>query len=217
MQIHIRPFKTVDAAELQSAVLESVGHLGPWLDWATPRYSLTNARDWVVESRTLWARQSTYRWLITDEQSCRILGSVEIDRPVLGGGVGRMGYWIRRQALGKGICTRASRAALDHVFHRGLFEQVDLYIDPANAPSLAVAQKLGAQLQGKKADEITYRGESKPALHFAVTRESEAAAEEPSNRLESFKPVQEFGGSSAKLKSGGSVYEFRRSLKNARL
>ena len=101
MQIHIRPFKTVDAAELQTAVLESVGHLGPWLDWATPRYSLTNARDWVVESRTLWARQSTYRWLITDEQSCRILGSVEIDRSVLGGGVGRMGYWIRRQALGK--------------------------------------------------------------------------------------------------------------------
>ena len=38
MQIHIRPFKTVDAAELQTAVLESVGHLGPWLDWATPRY-----------------------------------------------------------------------------------------------------------------------------------------------------------------------------------
>ena len=146
MQIHIRPFKTVDAAELQTAVLESVGHLGPWLDWATPRYSLTNARDWVVESRTLWARQSTYRWLITDEQPCRILGSVEIDRSVLGGGVGRMGYWIRRQALGKGICTRASRAALDHVFHRGLFEQVDLYIDPENAPSLAVAQKLGAHL-----------------------------------------------------------------------
>ena len=29
MQIHIRPFKTSDAAELQRAVLESVGHLGP--------------------------------------------------------------------------------------------------------------------------------------------------------------------------------------------
>ena len=28
---HLRP----DAAELQTAVLESVGHLGPWLDWPT--------------------------------------------------------------------------------------------------------------------------------------------------------------------------------------
>ena len=32
MHIHIRPFKTVDAAELQLAVLESIGHLGPWID-----------------------------------------------------------------------------------------------------------------------------------------------------------------------------------------
>ena len=150
MQIHIRPFKTSDAAELQTVVLESVGHLGPWLDWATPRYSLTNARDWVVESRPLWARESTYRWLITDEQSRRILSSVEIDRPLLGGGVGRMGYWIRRQALGKGICTRASRAALGHVFHRGLFEQVDLCIDPANAPSLAVEAKTWRTPKGRK-------------------------------------------------------------------
>ena len=45
MQIHSRPFKTVDAAELQSAVLESVGHLGPWLDWATPRYALADSRS----------------------------------------------------------------------------------------------------------------------------------------------------------------------------
>ena len=45
MQIHIRPFKTVDAAELQLAVLESVDRLAPWLDWATPRYALAHARS----------------------------------------------------------------------------------------------------------------------------------------------------------------------------
>ena len=92
-----------------------------------------------------------------------VWGSVEIGLPVPGSEVFRVAYWIRRHALGEGICTRASRAALDHVFHRGLFEQVDLYIDPANAPSIAVARKLGAQLQGEKADEISYRG--KPNQH----------------------------------------------------
>ena len=218
MQIHIRPFKTVDAAELQTAVLESVGHLGPWLDWATPRYSSTNARDWVVQSRTLWARQSTYRWLITDEQSGRILGSVEIDRSVLGGGVGRMGYWIRRQALGKGICTRASRAVLDHVFHRGLFEQVDLYIDPANAPSLAVAQKLGAHLKREKADAISYRGEAKLALHFSVTADLLVSPDTPTRRRGELNPAQVSDAlATDERESSGSVYEFRRSLKNARL
>ena len=67
MQIHIRPFKTVDAAKLQSGILDSVGHIARRLDWATARYSLADARSWVSESRTLWARQTTYRWLIADK------------------------------------------------------------------------------------------------------------------------------------------------------
>jgi RimJ/RimL family protein N-acetyltransferase len=218
MQIHIRPFKTVDAAELQTAVLESAGHLGPWLDWATPRYSMRDARSWVHESRTLWAKQLTYRWLITDEQSCRILGSVEVDRPVPGLNVGRMGYWIRRQSLGKGICTRASRAALDYVFQQNLFEQVDLHIDPANEASIAVARKLGAQLQGEKADAISYRGETKPALHFSVTADNLVSPEKPTRRRQALNPAQVSHAFAAnERESSDSVYEFRRSLKNARL
>ena len=54
---------------------------------------------------------------------------------------------------------------MEYVFQSGLFEQVALYIDPLNAASLAVAQKLGAELQGEKADGIAYRGAAKPALH----------------------------------------------------
>ena len=43
MQIHIRPFKISDAAELQSAVIEFFGSLGPWLHWTTQCYSLGDA------------------------------------------------------------------------------------------------------------------------------------------------------------------------------
>ena len=78
MQIHIRPFRISDAAELHSAVIESVGSLGPWLDWATQCYSLGDARHWVDEGRVLWANQSAYRWIITNDKSRRILGNVEI-------------------------------------------------------------------------------------------------------------------------------------------
>ena len=214
MQIHIRPFKTSDATELQSAVLESVGHLSPWLDWATPRYSLGDARRWVNESRTLWANQSAYRWIITNEKSRRILGSVEISQSSAGAGL--MGYWLRRQALGKGICTQAARAALDYVFQRGLFEQVDLYIDPLNAASLAVAQKLGAELHGERADGIFYRGAAKPALHWRVSAKSLSAQEGPTHnsRLSSPESVERLA---SECERADGVYEFKRSLKNARL
>jgi|TARA_X000000950_G_scaffold143914_1_gene178174 ribosomal-protein-serine acetyltransferase len=214
MQIHIRPFKTSDAAELQSAVLESIGHLGPWLDWATPRYLLGDARTWVDESRVLWANQTAYRWIITNEESRRILGSVEISQSSAGAGL--MGYWLRRQVLGKGICTQAARAALDYVFQRGLFEQVDLYIDPLNAASLAVAQKLGAELQGERADGIIYRGAAKPALHWRVSAKSLSAQEGPTHnsRLSSPESVERLA---SECERADGVYEFKRSLKNARL
>ena len=217
MQIHIRPFKTVDAAELQSAVLESVGHISPWLEWATPRYLLSDARDWVSESRSLWAKQKTYPWIITDENSHNIWGSVEINRPVPGEDVGRMGYWIRRQVLGRGICTRASRAALEYVFKRDLFEQVDLFIDPSNAASIGVARKLGAQLQGKKADEISYQGVVNPALHFSVTPENLVVQKESKSRRRALNSDQVSEGSTTTAQTDGSVYKFKRSLKNARL
>ncbi len=214
MQIHIRPFKTSDAAELQSAVLESIGHLGPWLDWATPRYLLGDARTWVDESRVLWANQTAYRWIITNEESRRILGSVEISQSSAGAGL--MGYWLRRQVLGKGICTQAARAARDYVFQRGLFEQVDLYIDPLNAASLAVAQKLGAELQGERADGIIYRGAAKPALHWRVSAKSLSAQEGPTHnsRLSSPESVERLA---SECERADGVYEFKRSLKNARL
>ena len=214
MQISIRPFKTSDDTELQSAVLESVDHLSPWLDWATPRYSLGDARRWVNESRTLWANQSAYRWIITNEKSRRILGSVEISQSSAGAGL--MGYWLRRQALGKGICTQAARVALDYVFQSGLFDQVDLYIDPSNAASLAVAQKLGAELHGEKADGISYRGAAKPALHWRVSAKSLSAQEGPTHnsRLSSPESVERLA---SECERADGVYEFKRSLKNARL
>ena len=79
---------------------------------------------------------------------------------------------------------------LGHVFHRGLFEQVDFYIDPANAPSLAVAQKLGAHLKGEKADEISYRGEAKLALYFSVSADNLVSPEKPTRRRRELNPAQ---------------------------
>ena len=104
------------------------------------------------------------------------------------------------------------------MFHRGLFEQVDLYIDSANAPSFAVAQKLGAHLKGEKAVEISYRGEAKLALHFSVSADNLVSPEKPTRRRRELNPAKvSVALATDERESSGSVYEFRRSLKNARL
>ncbi len=100
MQVSLRPFKSGDASELKNAILGSVGHIRPWLDWCSPTFSLVDARAWVAESHNLWQEGTAYRWVITDVDKRQIMGSVEISRRFAGDYDGRMGYWVGRVATG---------------------------------------------------------------------------------------------------------------------
>ena len=91
MQVDIRPPKPSDAGELQHAVLNSVGHIGPWLDWCTLRYVLSDARDWVAESMVLWQQGRAFRWVMLAEDKQQILGSVEVQVPTLEAAVPPLG------------------------------------------------------------------------------------------------------------------------------
>jgi RimJ/RimL family protein N-acetyltransferase len=174
MQIEIRPFKKSDPSALQRAILSSVGHVGQWEDWCTPRYTLSDARSWVAESHELWLEQRAFRWVIVDEDSIRkphsdIFGSVEIKIPVPGKPFGRLGYWVARHAIGQGVCTQAAAQVLHWGFETLGLTEVDMLIQPDNAASIAVAEKLGASFQECLDEGITFRGEAKPANRYVVT------------------------------------------------
>ncbi|WP_172292267.1 GNAT family N-acetyltransferase [Pseudoruegeria sp. HB172150] len=55
--------------------------------------------------------------------------------------------WLLSDAAheGKGYAREASAAVLHHLFHDLGWQGVISYIDPANAPSLALAERLGAR------------------------------------------------------------------------
>ena len=161
MQVDIRPPKPSDAGELQHAVLNSVGHIGPWLDWCTPRYVLSDARDWVAESMVLWQQGRAFRWVMLAEDKQQILGSVEVQVPTLEAPVGRMGYWVRHSATGQGVCSQGAAQALDWAFKSLGLQRVELFIQPANQASIRVALKLGAEFLDEQNNEIVYRGETR--------------------------------------------------------
>lgn len=180
MPVSIRPYKSTDASALQSAVSSSVGHIGPWLDWCTPRYSLKDARAWVNSSIDHWEQGQAFRWAIVGPTDKHILGSIDINLPALGQPVGQMGYWVRRDAVGRGICTQAAAKALHWSFECLGLATVELFVQPDNAASIAVALKLGAKLQGQREDQIVYNGQNLLANHYTVTAEDFALLDLPS-------------------------------------
>jgi RimJ/RimL family protein N-acetyltransferase len=174
MQVTIRPFKSSDASNLQRAVLGSVGHVGQWLEWCTPRYTLSSARSWLQESKSLWVEGTAHRWAIVPavalpECSNQILGCVEIRVPRPEAPEGRMGYWVTREVLGRGACTQAAVQALQWGFEQLNLERVELLIQPDNEASIAVAKKLGATFQERLEGAIAFHDQRKAADLYAVT------------------------------------------------
>lgn len=201
MQVDIRPPKPSDAGELQHAVLNSVGHIGPWLDWCTPRYVLSDARDWVAESMVLWQQ---------------ILGSVEVQVPTLEAPVGRMGYWVRHSATGQGVCSQGAAQALDWAFKSLGLQRVELFIQPANQASIRVALKLGAEFLDEQNNEIVYRGESRLSNRYVVKPESLRWIDLlPARRRWPLTPEYAEGTGDRLPVHPKNIYEFRSSAKKA--
>ena len=66
--------------------------------------------------------------------------------------VPELGWLFLPEARGQGLATEAAAAARDHALR--VFGLTDLvsYIDPSNAPSRRVAERLGARLDGSITD-----------------------------------------------------------------
>ena len=56
-----------------------------------------------------------------------------------------MGWGIARRVFGRGYAGEAARACLDFAFDRLGWTDVIHSIDPANAPSVALAERLGSR------------------------------------------------------------------------
>ncbi|MEQ8272531.1 MAG: GNAT family N-acetyltransferase [Deltaproteobacteria bacterium] len=59
-----------------------------------------------------------------------------------------VGYRLRRTWWGRGLATEAARACLDFGFEAIGLEEIVAFVEPENAASVRVAEKLGMQLAG---------------------------------------------------------------------
>jgi ribosomal-protein-serine acetyltransferase len=84
---------------------------------------------------------------------CGVVGLFRIDT---GQQTGEIGYWIARDAEGRGLVTRSCRAVLRHGFEDLGLQRIELRCGATNRRSIAVAERLGFQLEGRlrQADRV---------------------------------------------------------------
>lgn len=106
---------------------------------------------WVAGSDQEWAELGYGRMALLDRASGEFLGRTGLKRwPQFE--ETEVGWALRPEARGKGLATEAAQAVLEWTFERFELPYVTAMIRPDNAPSLAVAERLG--LSPVREDEL---------------------------------------------------------------
>ena len=160
-RLTLRPFRADDTAA-QAAMMG---------DAAVMRFlggqAITREESWrkLLNGAGLWSLFGWGYWAVERRADGRMIGQLGFadfkrdmtpaieDRP-------EMGWLFAAEAGGQGFATEAGRAALDWIDAAHAPGEIAAIIDPANAPSIRVAEKLGFASR----EEARYKGE--PILLF---------------------------------------------------
>ncbi|WP_153398293.1 GNAT family N-acetyltransferase [Ornithinicoccus halotolerans] len=85
------------------------------------------------------------------------------------------GYWLDRQATGRGIATWALAMAIEHGLLRVGLHRVEVNVRPENTASLAVVRRLQLREEGRRRGLIHVDGDWRDHLSFAVLAEEVTA------------------------------------------
>jgi len=136
---------------------------GPWSDPA--------AHQAFVETRTRgpYADGLGY-WTILERPEQRFIGWVLLIPRDAEGPKIEIGWRLRRAAWGHGYATEAAKDVLRHGFTTLGLEEIVADIDPANAASRRVAEKIGLRPLGMR------QGRTRPEMRYALTHDRGACA-----------------------------------------
>jgi ribosomal-protein-serine acetyltransferase len=161
--VNLSPPREEDGPAVAAAVQGSLATLEVWMPWATPDYSAASARQWMTEARAAGCHVFVVR-----DPNGTVVGACGLQRVDALHGCVELGYWIGQDHTGLGYATRSARLAAGHAFGGLGFHRVELCIAVSNVRSQAVAERLGARVEGRLTDRVLTRGEWHDAFLYAL-------------------------------------------------
>lgn len=166
-RLAIRPYRQEDVEGLfprlmaEKAELFMINSIDTTNDMADLRAEIDRVNALLREGKRLGG---AVEWEGRIVGSCRISG-------LRFGEAGDLGYWLFREARGKGIITRCGEALLDIAFSKLNLQRVTIGAAPENERSVAVARRLGFELSEVKEKGLFRGGRWWDAAVYTMSRE----------------------------------------------
>ena len=157
------------APEFLEFIESNRAFLGEWLGWGESIKTLEDAERFIGRGITRYAEDGL-PWLGLWLDG-RMAGGVlffPLDRFV---NATEIGYWLGEGFTGRGLMTRAVRAALGLVFDDLRINRLVLHADVNNTPSRAVAERLGFVLEGIERQSWSLHGKYTDNALYSMLRE----------------------------------------------
>ncbi len=134
------------AEEITAVVRENLEQLKPWMPWATDDYSIDSARDFIKRNLKEFAENGSFSTsIILDEKFSGAVGFHNLD---LTNKSANIGYWLAKEAQGKGIMTRCCRVLIDYLFDDLELNRIQINCNIENTKSRAIPERLDFTLEG---------------------------------------------------------------------
>jgi RimJ/RimL family protein N-acetyltransferase len=142
--VTLRRWEEDDVPALVDAI-DGDPEISSFLELIPQPYRTTEARMWVEQAASMWHDQTASPFaVLVDDEVIGGAGITWIDREQ---DVGDVGYWLRRDARGRGYTTHAVRLLARWAFEIGC-ERLQLRADTENVASVRVAERAGFRREG---------------------------------------------------------------------
>ena len=154
-RLSLRLFERRDASALFALTDANREHIGEWLSWVQYNKNVADTRRFIEQSLERFAREDGFQAGIYEDGV--LVGSIGYLYWRFNQKRTEIGYWLSKDATGRGIITRATVALIDYSFDVLEMNRVAIYCATGNVKSCAVPRRLGFHLDGvQRAAEILH-------------------------------------------------------------
>ena len=133
-------------------------------------YGIEDARGWLVQEAALRSRGEQLGLVVVGTDDGRLLGSVGVVHFDWTDARCELGYWVAREARGRGIASRAVRLLTTWIFEALPIGRVEICAEPENTGSRRAAERAGFTFEGVLRSYILNKGRRRDMAMYSRLR-----------------------------------------------
>ncbi|WP_316836096.1 GNAT family protein [Pedobacter nutrimenti] len=145
-QIKLELTNASQADVLFNAIDNNRKHLSAFLPWVDRMQSVNDLKEYIEASKVLIQQQKEMSFAILFEQV--VVGRIGLHHLNRLNKSGAIGYWLVKEAEGKGIITKSCKAVINYGFNELGLHRIEIKAAVHNLRSQAVPEKLNFKKEG---------------------------------------------------------------------